>query len=173
MTEYDLRKLKRNDLLEMMLDQAKELERVKQELEQRTGQLEQCRKELEAARAALHKREIDINEAGSIAVAALKLNGIFEVAQAASQQYIENIKRLNERQEMICARRSEENRLKTEQMLKETEQKCRTMEEDAKRRSEAYWTEVSQRLQAFYDDHRELKRLLNTAPLTGLERDTV
>lgn len=50
MTEYDLRKLKRNDLLEMMLDQAKELERVKQELEQRTGQLEQCRKELEAAR---------------------------------------------------------------------------------------------------------------------------
>ena len=165
MTEYNLRQLKRNDLLEMMLDQAKELERVKHELEQRTSELEQCRKELEEAQAALHKREIDINEAGSIAVASLKLNGIFEVAQAASQQYIENIKRLNERQEMICAQRNEENRQKTEQMLKETEQKCRMMEEDAKRRSEAYWTEVSQRLQAFYDDHRELKRLLNTTPL--------
>ena len=128
-------------------------------------ELEDGKKELEDARKALKKREIAINEAGSIAVAALQVNGVFEAAQAASQQYIENIKRLNERQEMICAQRNEENRQKTEQMLKETEQKCRMMEEDAKRRSEAYWTEVSQRLQAFYDDHRELKRLLNTTPL--------
>ena len=35
-----------------------------------------------------------INEAGSIAEASLKLNKIFETAQAVADQYIDNIKRL-------------------------------------------------------------------------------
>ena len=37
------------------------------------------------------------------------------------------------------------------------------MEADAKQRSEAFWTEVSTRLQAFYENHQELKKLLNTS----------
>ena len=40
-------------------------------------------------------------------------------------------------------------------------EKCVAMEADAKRRSEDYWTEVSTRLQAFYENHQELKKLLN------------
>ena len=35
------------------------------------------------------------------------------------------------------------------------------MEQEAKQKSEAYWTEVSRRLQSFYENHRELKRLLD------------
>ena len=35
------------------------------------------------------------------------------------------------------------------------------MEADAKKRSEAYWAEVSARLQAFYENHQELKKLFN------------
>ena len=35
------------------------------------------------------------------------------------------------------------------------------MEAEAKERSEAYWKEVAQRLQSFYETHQELKKLLN------------
>ena len=43
----------------------------------------------------------------------------------------------------------------------------KAMEADAKQRSEAYWTEVSKRLQIFYENHQELKKLLNiSVPIT-------
>ena len=131
------------------------------------------KKELEDARKALQNREIAINEAGSIAVAALQVNGVFEAAQAASQQYIENIRSLNDRQASICAKRDADSRAQADQRIRETtakceemetacREKCVAMEADAKRRSEDYWTEVSTRLQAFYENHQELKKLLNT-----------
>ena len=128
--------------------------------------------ELEQAKKSLEKREIALNEAGSIAVAALQINGVFEAAQAASQQYIENIRSLSDRQAAICAQRDIENRVEVERKLKEAEEKCaameyaskrkcEAMEQEAKQKSEAYWTEVSRRLQSFYENHRELKRLLD------------
>ena len=130
------------------------------------------REELEQAKKSLEKREIALNEAGSIAVAALQINGVFEAAQAASQQYIENIRSLSDRQAAICAQRDVENRVEVERKLKEAEEKCaameyaskrkcEAMEQEAKQKSEAYWTEVSRRLQSFYENHRELKRLLD------------
>lgn len=180
MMEKDLRSLGRKELLELMIEQGKELEFVKSEhekdleflKEEHQKELEEVRAELEQAKQALHSREIAINEAGSIAVAALQINGIFEAAQAASQQYIENIRSLNERQASICAQRDADSRAESERRLQETTQKCQemeaacrekcvAMEADAKQRSQAYWTEVSKRLQAFYENHQELKKLLN------------
>ena len=80
MTEKELHKLKRAELLEMMLAQSREIEVLRARIE-----------ELETK---LADREIRIRESGSIAGAALKLNGIFEAAQAAADQYLENIRRL-------------------------------------------------------------------------------
>ena len=102
----------------------------------------------------------------------MQINGVFEAAQAASQQYIENIRSLSDRQAAICAQRDMENRVEVERKLKEAEEKCaameyaskrkcEAMEQEAKQKSEAYWTEVSRRLQSFYENHRELKRLLD------------
>lgn len=85
MTEKELKHLSRADLLEMLIDQSKEMQSL--------------RKRLEAAEAALKRREIMIGSSGSIAEASLKLSGIFEAAQSACEQYIENIRLLNERQE--------------------------------------------------------------------------
>lgn len=146
-----------------------DLEALKEEHKEETAHL---REELEQARKSLEKREIALNEAGSIAVAALQINGVFEAAQAASQQYIENIRSLSDRQAAICAQRDVENRVEVERKLKEAEEKCaameyaskrkcEAMEQEAKQKSEAYWTEVSRRLQSFYENHRELKRLLD------------
>lgn len=146
-----------------------DLEALREEHKEETAHL---REELEQAKKSLEKREIALNEAGSIAVAALQINGVFEAAQAASQQYIENIRSLSDRQAAICAQRDMENRVEVERKLKEAEEKCaameyaskrkcEAMEQEAKQKSEAYWTEVSRRLQSFYENHRELKRLLD------------
>lgn len=78
MTDKDLKKLRRVDLLEMLVALSKENEELKQKLK--------------AANKELENRRIAINEAGSIAEAALKLNGIFEAAQRAADQYLDNIR---------------------------------------------------------------------------------
>jgi len=81
MTDKELRKLSRSDLMQMILDLSRENHSL--------------RERLESAEAILESREIQILEAGSIAEAALKLNGVFEAADAACKQYIENIQRLS------------------------------------------------------------------------------
>ena len=78
MTDKELRKLRRGELLEMLLEQTKENETLKN----RIADLE----------AQIATREIVIKESGSIAEAALKLNGVFEAAQQAAEQYLENIR---------------------------------------------------------------------------------
>ena len=82
MTDKELRKLKRTDLLELLIEQSKEVESLKK----RIGELE----------AELADRRLLIYKRGSIAEAALKLNGVFEAAEAAAQEYLENIRRISE-----------------------------------------------------------------------------
>lgn len=91
----ELKKLKRADLLEMLI--ASEQEREKLELQ------------LQEVTAKLESREILLQQAGSIAEAALRLNGVFEAAQAAADQYLENVARLSrnyaDRQETLTFQR--------------------------------------------------------------------
>ena len=191
MTEQELRSLNRKELLEIMIEQGRELESGKAKYEKDLAYLESehekdmdhlkneyekeilmLKEELNRTQAALQSRQIAIDEAGSIAMAALQLNGVFEAAQAASQQYLENIRSLSDRQASICARRDAESKAEQERRLQETsakcaqmehlsKKKCEEMEAEAKRKSEAYWAEVSRRLQSFYENHQELKKLLS------------
>lgn len=82
MTDKELRKLSRRDLLELLLAQSREQDALKQELAK--------------AREELAKRQICLEQAGSIAEAALRLNGVFEAAQAAADQYLESTRRQQE-----------------------------------------------------------------------------
>lgn len=82
MTDRELRKLSRQDLLELLLQESKENERL--------------RGELEEANRQLADRKIAIDSVGSIAEAALELNGVFRAAEKAAAQYVENIRRLAE-----------------------------------------------------------------------------
>ena len=116
MTDQELRKLSRTDLLEMLVDLSEELNRTKQQLE--------------AAEEKLNKRQILIDNAGSIAEASLQLNGVFEAAEAAGEQYVENIRNLSDRQEEICRRIEWECREKARRRLEEVERKCMQMEAD-------------------------------------------
>ena len=78
MTDKELRGLSRRDLLELLVAREKENQQLRQELEQ--------------ARAELNKRQIDVAKAGTMAEAALLLNGIFDAADRAALQYLENIR---------------------------------------------------------------------------------
>ena len=66
MTDKELRRLSRSELLEMLIAQAAENDQLKNRLEQ--------------AEAQLWDRKIAINNAGSLAEAALSLNGVFQAA---------------------------------------------------------------------------------------------
>lgn len=87
MTERELKKLSRRDLLEMLLALSKENEELRQKLVQ--------------AEEQLNSRNIMIENSGSLAEAALRLNGVFEAAQAACEQYVENMRFRKEQQAEI------------------------------------------------------------------------
>lgn len=82
MTDKELRRLSRSELLEMLIAQTEENQRLQQELSQ--------------AREALNNRRIIIESAGSMAEAALRLSGIFEAADQAAQQYLESVRAMAE-----------------------------------------------------------------------------
>ena len=80
MTEKELLKLRRSELLEIMLAQSQEIDNLRQQLDE--------------ANAKIADREIRLSESGSIAEASLRLTNIFEEAQKAVDLYVDNMKRL-------------------------------------------------------------------------------
>lgn len=135
MTDRDLQKLSRTDLLELLLQQSRELKQLQNELDE--------------AKLQLSNRELVMNRAGSIAEAALQLNGVFEAAENACAQYIENIKTHSARQEEVCR-----------QMEEETRQKCEKMLSDAKTQSELYWKLVNKKVEQLQQSQKGLRELM-------------
>ena len=86
MTDKELKRIGRAELLELLLAQSEENEALQIRIEE----LEQ----------ELRNRDIIIANAGTIADAAFQLNGVFDAAGAAAVQYLENIKRLNRQLEL-------------------------------------------------------------------------
>lgn len=79
MTEKELRKLNRYQLLEVMMMQ--------------TERISKLETELQATRAQLEDRTIRLAQLGSVAEAALQLGGVFEAAQQAADLYLEAAKK--------------------------------------------------------------------------------
>ena len=180
MTERELRKLSRIDLLQLLLKEIKENEKL--------------RKERKVLQEALDNKEIRIQEAGSIAEASMKLSNVFEAAQEACRLYTDNIQRLSERQESICAEIEKETKEKAaayeaevisrcerlekdtkeacekldmdtkaacEKLEKDTKTSCEKMVETARAEAKAYWDELSQKLEDFYQAHAGLQAFLD------------
>lgn len=78
----NMKKMSRKDLLELLVLQSKKIDELQEELNK--------------TKNLLVSKEIMISEAGSIAEASLKLNKIFDLAQQAADQYLDNIKRMEE-----------------------------------------------------------------------------
>lgn len=158
MTENDLRKLSRLDLLEILIEQRMELMTVKEQLQ--------------AAEEKLQNREIIINEAGSIADAALQLNGVFASTELACKQYMENVQLICERQKRVSNYRLQKAKEQADQILEDARRSCNEMEEAARQRcdemllkaeadAQQYWIDVSEKLEVFYEQHVGLRELLS------------
>ena len=79
MTDKELRKLRRDDLLQILINQQKQIDTLNEQLEQ--------------SKQALANRDIAIQEAGTLAEAALKMNGVFEAAQNAAEEYAQQMQK--------------------------------------------------------------------------------
>lgn len=85
MMDKEFRKMRRKELVELLLEERRENALL--------------RSELKKTYQRLADRKIQLEQAGSIAAAALRLNEVFEAAQAAADQYLENVRRTAEARE--------------------------------------------------------------------------
>jgi hypothetical protein len=85
MTEKELKKMSKRELMEILAEHL--------ELE------EALRKELKRTKAELKQVRIQIEESGTMAEACLRLSGIFEAADKAAKLYLDTIKAQSEQTE--------------------------------------------------------------------------
>ena len=137
MTDKELRRLSRTDLLELLLAQRRENEQLRCILDQ--------------TQAQLADRTIQIDKAGSIAEASLQLSGIFTAAQDSCQYYLDNIKLLSERQSVVC-----------QQMEQETKEKCDRMVAEAEVKAQACWENCSAKIKQLVDSFEGLQQVMDT-----------
>ncbi|MBR5023276.1 MAG: DNA repair protein [Oscillospiraceae bacterium] len=93
MTEKDLRKLNRYQLLELLIMQ--------------TERADKLQTKLETTEAQLREQELQLSSLGSIAEASLQLKGVFKAAQDAADMYIAAAKK---QAESVIAEAEEEAR---------------------------------------------------------------
>jgi hypothetical protein len=106
MTDKELKRLSRAELLELLLVQTREVERLR-------GELMEVRRQLQ-------DRQVRIAEAGDLAQAMIAVNGVMEAAQAAAAQYLENV-----------AAMEAETKEKCEQMLRAAVQETRRLRRES------------------------------------------
>lgn len=135
MTERELRRLSRTDLLELLLAQRRENEQLRCILDQ--------------TQAQLADRTIKIDNAGSIAEASLQLSGVFAAAQDSCQYYMDNIRLLNERQSAVC-----------QQMERETQEKCDRMVAEAEQKAQQCWENCSVKIKQLVDSFDGLQQAM-------------
>ncbi len=108
MTEKELKRLSRAELLELLLLQTRETERLQ-------GKLKQLEE-------AVTKRKLKVQEAGDLAHAVLAVNGVMETAQRAANQYLENIEDMRNRTRQQCEEIIEKAKAEAERIIREAGQ---------------------------------------------------
>ena len=115
MTDKELRRLSRAELIDILFELQTQNEALTAQNQDLTAQLE--------------NRKLEMSEAGSIAEAALRLNGVFEAAQAAADQYL------------LCAKESlsvAERKLaaakrQADELVRQAEEQAQKLLDDAKK----------------------------------------
>ena len=155
MTEKELRKLTRKQLLELLLKQ--------------TERADSLEAELEEAKRKIQDRNLMQSEAGSIAAASLKLNGVFEAAEAAAAQYLENIAKLNEDSELAYEKAKAEAKEKADVLVKAAEKLCLEAEERAQK-AQKRLEEIEERIREIHNQKKLLDEMFKD-PSAKLEVD--
>lgn len=115
MTEKELKKLSRAELLELLISQVKENQKLRAKVDELTRTLE--------------SRDVALDESGSMASAALRLNGVFEAADAAVRQYISDM----EARAAQSRKLEKTTKERCDQMIQQTKEFCQAEREKATR----------------------------------------
>ena len=137
MTEKELKKLNRSELLEILVAQGEKIETLEQQLAD--------------AQKALQDRRIEISSCGSIAEAALKLNHIFEDAESAAAQDLESVRL----QEKTAGRIISDAEDRAAQILKDAELQSEARKEQTEREIENRLLRFQEQFKSFLRDQTE------------------
>lgn len=110
----------------------------------------------------LESRVLVMEEAGSIARAAMELNGVFLASQRAADQYLESAEAMQARREAEYYRRLAEAEQQAQVMLMETQNQCRILLAQARQGADYYWAELQKKAQQLMSQP-ELQQLLQAA----------
>lgn len=137
--KLELKRLNRAELIEIIY----ELQKQNEENTARIAQMQEM----------LSDRELRISSAGSIAEAALSINGVLEAAQAAADQYLLSIKAATAdmaNQQETASKQRQSMLLAAEQQAAQTvrlaEEKAQRILEDAERQAAEKWAQFENAL---------------------------
>ncbi len=128
MTDQEFRRLSRRDLVDIIYELQKQLAASQAQQEQ--------------LREALNRREARLMEAGSIAEAALGLHEVFVHAQAAADQYVQDVTLAHSRAQEEADRIVGEAQQKAQLILAKVRTDCEVMIDQAKAQREAVLAEA-------------------------------
>ena len=154
MTDKELRRLGRPELIEIIY----QLEKSQEE----------SRQEIDRLQARLQDRTLRLSEAGSIAQAALQVNGVMEAAQAAADQYVQAAEadRQQARTELADAQTQADTILadaqaRADAILSDAQAQARTVTDQAEQHARNHWDLFREKAEQLIRDHHELSALLN------------
>ena len=133
MTDQELRRLSRADLIDIIYTLQQQKEQAEQQLAQTQAQLQD--------------RQLRLANAGSIAEAALSLNGVFDAAQAADQ-YLQAVRTS-----------AAETQAQKEQILVDAERQAKEIVDTAERQAAEHWKRFQLQAGQLIQAHAELQEM--------------
>lgn len=156
MTDKELRQLNRAELIDIIYELQKRNKR--------------CMEQNQKLQDALDDRVLRLNQSGSIAEAALKVNGIFESAQAAADQYLCSVRAQNadleqkkEKMQKECDTMLQTAEQKARKIVADAEEHARQITAEADKQAEEKWSRFQQKAQELIRVHEELQALVRKA----------
>ena len=153
MTDKELKHLNRGELIDIIYELQKRYADSKNEITQ--------------LQADLEKKELSIAESGSIAEAALKVNGVFEAAQAAADQYLLSIQSANadmaakiERVKKQSEEVLRQANLRAEGIIQEAEKKAASIIANANKEAEDSWNQFQRKADELIRARADLSALV-------------
>lgn len=153
MTDKELKHLNRGELIDIIY-----------ELQKRYADSEN---EIKQLQADLEKKELSIAESGSIAEAALKVNGVFEAAQAAADQYLLSIQSANADMAAKIERVKKQSEdvlrqanLRAESIVQEAEKRAASIIANANQEAEVSWNQFQKKADELIRARAELSALV-------------
>ena len=153
MTDKELRHLSRAELIDIIYE-------LQKQSDEKDAQMQEMQ-------TALDERTLRISNAGSIAEAAVSINGVFEAAQAAADQYLASVKSAMADMERTLAEAEEKRRTilsdaekQAADMVRRAEEQVASMEAATEKQCAEKWSAFAHRANTLIAAHKELQGLM-------------